>query len=69
MALTEILSIDFLKVNAGPLTYHYSDVPGELSIELPYEEVVRVVKASGFTIAKEKRLEGTYAANRNSMLR
>ena len=24
-------------INLGPLLYHYSDIPGELSIEPPYD--------------------------------
>ena len=34
----------------GPLLYHYSDIPNEVSIELSYEEVERVIKQIGFEI-------------------
>ena len=32
----------------GPLLYHYSDMPNEMSIELSYDEVRRVIEQTGF---------------------
>jgi carnosine N-methyltransferase len=37
-------------VNIGPLLYHYSEMAGEMSIELTWEEVLEVAKRVGFTI-------------------
>ena len=35
----------------GPLLYHYSDMPGELSIELSWEDILRVARDKiGFEI-------------------
>ena len=34
----------------GPLLYHYSDVPGESSIEISYEDLRSVIKKVGFDI-------------------
>lgn len=32
----------------GPLLYHYSDVPGESSVELSYEDLRSIIKQIGF---------------------
>lgn len=42
-------------INFGPLLYHYADMPGELSIELTYEEVRRALPYFGFRLEKEVR--------------
>ena len=40
-----------ISVPLGPLLYHYSDMPGELSIELSWEDVLRVARDKiGFEI-------------------
>uniref|UniRef100_A0A0N4WAS9 carnosine N-methyltransferase n=1 Tax=Haemonchus placei TaxID=6290 RepID=A0A0N4WAS9_HAEPC len=55
-------------VNVGPLTYHYEDMIEEMSIELPYEEVMRIVRLTGFVVEKEERITSYYTINRLSML-
>lgn len=37
-------------INLGPLLYHYYDMPGEPSLELTLDQVLRIVKAVGFQI-------------------
>jgi carnosine N-methyltransferase len=37
-------------INLGPLLYHFSDILHETSIELPYEDVMSVIKDVGFKI-------------------
>jgi hypothetical protein len=37
-------------INLGPLLYHYSDIPGENSIEPTYEMVREIVQGIGFVI-------------------
>ena len=37
-------------INLGPLTYHYTNVQGEISIELSLEEVQFAVEKIGFEI-------------------
>ncbi len=37
-------------INLGPLLYHYSDIPGENSIEPTYEMVREIVQGLGFVI-------------------
>lgn len=35
-------------INLGPLLYHYSKIAGEISIELSYEQLKRVIEKVGF---------------------
>lgn len=37
-------------VNLGPLLYHYSDMPNEGSIEPTYEDLLIIIKSTGFQI-------------------
>ncbi|KAL6736366.1 hypothetical protein Aduo_006726 [Ancylostoma duodenale] len=55
-------------LNVGPLTYHYEDMLDEMSIELPYEEVIRFVRLTGFDVLREERIVSYYTINRLSML-
>lgn len=55
-------------VNIGPLLYHWSEMPGELSIELSWEELKRVIESFGFVIEKEERRLCTYDDDARSML-
>jgi len=34
----------------GPLLYHYADMPNEMSIELAYDDVRKVIQQVGFVI-------------------
>ncbi|KJH42509.1 n2227-like protein [Dictyocaulus viviparus] len=63
-----ILKAGGLWINVGPLTYHYEDMLDEMSIELPYEEVMRIVRLTGFEIEKEERIISYYTRNSVSML-
>jgi carnosine N-methyltransferase len=56
-------------INLGPLLYHYSFMPHELSIELTLDEVLHVVKEAGFDIKKQEMTETTYTNNARSMMR
>lgn len=56
-------------INSGPLTYHFSDTPEELSIELPFEEILRIATLRGFRIEKECRSEPSlYAADKRLVI-
>ena len=56
-------------INMGPLLYHFADMPNESSIELPYEELRRVILQFGFVYLKEDtNVKTTYTQNPNSML-
>ncbi|KJE94114.1 hypothetical protein, variant [Capsaspora owczarzaki ATCC 30864] len=37
-------------INLGPLLYHFSDTPGETSVELSFEELRHVILSYGFSI-------------------
>ncbi len=39
----------------GPLLYHWSEMPGELSIELSWEELKRVIESLGLVIEVRAR--------------
>ncbi|XP_053990722.1 carnosine N-methyltransferase-like [Hylaeus volcanicus] len=56
-----------LWANVGPLLYHFSDMPNEISIEVSYEEIRSVIKKY-FTISKESWIKSTYTVNPSSMI-
>ena len=57
-------------INFGPLLYHYSDMPHELSVELTWEEVKLALPAFGLKVLGEKggRQSG-YCVDERSMQR
>jgi len=55
-------------INLGPLLYHYSDMPHEQSIELSLDELISVVKSTGFKIEKQEMKQSTYSNNKLSMM-
>jgi len=56
-------------INLGPLLYHYSDIPGELSIEPPYDIVRKLITSSGFEFNQERTdVKAKYCQNPKSML-
>ncbi|KAL8595539.1 hypothetical protein ACOMHN_000747 [Nucella lapillus] len=68
-AVWKILKPGGYWINLGPLLYHYSDVPGESSIEISYEELRSVIKQVGFDIEEEREdMPCTYTQNPQSML-
>ena len=57
-----------LWINIGPLLYHYSENPNEISIELSWKELKNVIIGYGFDIIKESRIQATYSANQETMM-
>ncbi|KAI9010630.1 N2227-like protein [Hyaloraphidium curvatum] len=57
-----------LWINLGPLLYHFEGMVNEPSIELSYEDLLRVVDAYGFSILEEKGIDTTYSNNLRSMM-
>ena len=55
-------------VNCGPLLWHFADSPGELSLELTWDELRPLVAAHGFRIVEERTVDCPYAANPKSLL-
>ncbi|KAH7831443.1 putative carnosine N-methyltransferase [Monocercomonoides exilis] len=55
-------------INYGPLLYHYTDIDGELSVELPLGEVLKVAKYFGFEMLSHSTHSSTYCADHNSLM-
>jgi len=57
-------------INFGPLLYHYSDVPGETSVDLSWAELRRAAPAFGFKLLREELEQpSAYTSDDRSMLR
>uniref|UniRef100_A0A182WLH6 carnosine N-methyltransferase n=1 Tax=Anopheles minimus TaxID=112268 RepID=A0A182WLH6_9DIPT len=66
--IKKILKPGGIWVNLGPLLYHFSDVPGEGSIEPTYEDLLEIIRSLGFIILKnETNVVTTYSQNPSSM--
>ena len=63
-----IIKIGGLWINFGPLLYHYTDNPNEVSIELSWEEVKKIIIDFGFEFKKEEEINATYSSNKDSMM-
>ncbi|KAH7727186.1 hypothetical protein AAVH_05411 [Aphelenchoides avenae] len=59
-------------LNFGPLTYHFEDAEDELSLELPFGEILRIIEKVGFRLDKVEGSEyghfAKYTSNAESML-
>ncbi|KAJ3374179.1 hypothetical protein GGF31_008396 [Allomyces arbusculus] len=68
--LHRIVRPDGVWINNGPLLFHWEDAadPRELSIEVDWTGLRKLIEAVGFEIEREEWIETTYAANRQSML-
>eukprot|EP00659_Diplonema_papillatum_P006248 gene6248-9574_t len=62
-----LLPMGGLWINVGPLLYHFSDSPDELSIDLSYDEIRRILVTYGFNIEEERRVQSGYTADACSM--
>ena len=62
-----ILKIGGLWINFGPLLYHYTDNINEVSIELSWNEVKKIIIRFGFEFTKEENVQTTYSADKDSM--
>ena len=62
-----ILKVGGLWINFGPLLYHYTDNENEVSIELSWNEIKKIIIGFGFEFTKEENIETTYSANLDSM--
>ena len=57
-------------INFGPLLYHYSDMMGELSVELSYEELKATFGTFGLELVQERLgMPSNYTGHPTSMLR
>lgn len=59
-------------LNFGPLTYHFEDSTDQLSLELPFDEILQIVEKVGFKIdkilSKSQLPDAKYTCNLDSML-
>ena len=63
-----IMKIGGLWINFGPLLYHYTDNQNEVSIELSWEEIKKIIIGFGFEFKKEDEVNTTYSSNKDSMM-
>ena len=63
-----ITKVGGLWINFGPLLYHYTDNPNEVSIELPWEEIKKIIIGYGFEFKKIEEVQTTYSSNKDSMM-
>ena len=54
-------------LNLGPLTYHYSDAPGQVSIELTWEEIINAAQSKGFVVEKQEFVNAHYCQDPHLM--
>jgi len=55
-------------ISLGPLLYHYTNMAGQLSIELSWEDLALLIPKIGFTLDIERTIENVpYIKNINSM--
>ena len=54
-------------INIGPLLYHFHDIQNEVSIELSWEEVKKIILKFGFEIKSEKMIDSTYSSIEDSL--
>eukprot|EP00760_Papus_ankaliazontas_P017646 PhM_4_TR1735/c0_g1_i1/m.102225/K19787/CARNMT1; carnosine N-methyltransferase len=54
-------------INLGPMLYHFSDMAGEASVDLTFDEFLTVVRNVGFEITEQKDIDNTYTNNIKSM--
>ena len=58
----DLLKKDGIWINVGPLLYHFHDIKNEISIELSWEELRKVILKFGFEIKNEKIIDSTYSS-------
>lgn len=55
-------------ISLGPLLYHYTNMAGQLSIEISWEDLAELIPKIGFTLESEQTVEDVpYIRNANSM--
>ena len=57
-----IIKKEGIWINVGPLLYHFHDIKNEVSIELSWEEVRKIILKFGFEIKNEKLIDSTYSS-------
>ena len=63
------LKTDGIWINIGPLLYHHTSNPNDISIELGWNEVKEVIKGYGFEFTKEEIIETTYSTDKDCLVK
>ena len=66
--ISEIIKTNGIWINIGPLLYHYTEMENEISIELSWDEIKKIIVGYGFEIKKEKYIETTYSSYEESLM-
>eukprot|EP00792_Barthelona_sp_PAP020_P005806 TRINITY_DN2806_c0_g2_i1.p1 TRINITY_DN2806_c0_g2~~TRINITY_DN2806_c0_g2_i1.p1 ORF type:complete len:385 (+),score=82.94 TRINITY_DN2806_c0_g2_i1:39-1157(+) len=64
----DLLNENGVWINLGPLQWHWSDVPGLMSIELTWEEIKMILPKVGFELVVEDFMECRYCQNPHSLV-
>jgi carnosine N-methyltransferase len=65
--LFDILVPGGVWINTGPLLFHYSDQPNEISVDVTYEELKVICANVGFEVVEEATVTTGYTNNGQSM--
>ena len=63
----KILKKNGVWINCGPLLYHFTGIENEISIELSWEEIEKIIIKIGFNILKINEIKTTYSSIENLM--
>ncbi len=63
----KILKNGGIWINLGPLLYHFED-SNEPSIELPLDQVMKIIQSTGFEISRTEFRDCTYTNHPESLL-
>jgi len=63
----KILKKNGIWINCGPLLYHFTGIENEISIELSWEEIEKIIIKIGFEILNIEEIKSTYSSVENSM--
>lgn len=66
-AIARLLTVGGVWVNLGPLLWHFSDMPHEVSVELTWEETRQLIVDAGFVFEHEAWHTCPYVRNVRSM--
>ena len=63
----KILKKNGVWINCGPLLYHFTGIENEISIELSWEEIEKIIIKIGFNILKINEIKTTYSSIKSLM--
>ncbi|GAA96090.1 uncharacterized protein L969DRAFT_49634 [Mixia osmundae IAM 14324] len=63
-----LLADDGIWINCGPLLWHFEQTPGETSIEMPLDDLKRIITSIGFDMANERMIETMYTDSADMLM-